>query len=90
MRGACSQSWRTKKVIVELEGVDYLIPHLSSTDWVTQMYAAAAIQNMCQNIEFILQEFDHVVTKPKLEDDDELKDTRRTGTHEFVRSKTHQ
>ena len=46
------QSWRTKKVIVELEGVDYFIPHLSSTDWMTQMYTAAAIQNMCQNVEF--------------------------------------
>ena len=48
----CSQSWRTKKVIAELQGVDYFYPHLSSADWVTQMYAAAAIQNMCQNVEF--------------------------------------
>ena len=47
-----TQSWRTKKVIVELQGIDYLYPHLSSVDWVTQMYAAAAIQNMCQNVEF--------------------------------------
>ena len=47
-----SQSWRTKKVIVELQGVDYFYPHLSSADWVTQMYAAACIQNMCQNVEF--------------------------------------
>ena len=46
------QSWRTKQVIVELQGVDYFIPHLSDTDWVTQMYAAACIQNMCQNVEF--------------------------------------
>ena len=46
------QSWRTKKLIVELEGADCLIPHLMSRDWVTQMYAAAAIQNMCQNVEF--------------------------------------
>ena len=35
-----------------MEGVDYFIPHLSSTDWMTQMYTAAAIQNMCQNVEF--------------------------------------
>ena len=47
-----AQSWRTKKIILELEGVDYFIPHLSSADWVTQLYAAAAIQNMCQNVEF--------------------------------------
>ena len=46
------QSWRTKQVIVELQGVDYFIPHLSDADWVTQMYAAACIQNMCQNVEF--------------------------------------
>ena len=49
---AHTQSFRTKKVIVELQGIDFLYPHLSSVDWVTQMYAAAAIQNMCQNVEF--------------------------------------
>lgn len=32
------------------------------------------VANVPQNTELILQEFDHVVTKPKLEDDDELKD----------------
>jgi len=44
--------------------VDYLIPHLSSTDWVTQMYAAAAIQNMCQNIEFASSLKDRGALKP--------------------------
>ena len=44
--------------------MDYLIPHLSSTDWVTQMYAAAAIQNMCQNIEFASSLKDRGALKP--------------------------
>ena len=46
------QSWKTKKMLVEMGGVDYLIPHLTSTEWVSQMYAAAAVQNMSQNLEF--------------------------------------
>jgi hypothetical protein len=47
-----------------LEGVDYFIPHLSSKDWVTQMYAAAAVQNMCQNVEFASSLKDRDALKP--------------------------
>ena len=47
-----------------MEGVDYFIPHLTSTDWVTQMYAAAAIQNMCQNVEFASSLKDRGALKP--------------------------
>lgn len=42
----------TKQLVIEKGGVDLIVPYLSSSNWITQLYAAAAVQNMSQASQF--------------------------------------
>ena len=45
-------SAKTKALVVQQGGVEALAKKLEATDWVSQMYAAAAVQNLSQDAAF--------------------------------------
>ena len=45
-------SAKTKALVVQQGGVEALAKKLEATDWVSQMYAAAAVQNLSQDASF--------------------------------------